>query len=323
MLTSLPLPILLLVVFLSGGSIAFFVSESVRARRTEPAERVLWYGNTATPEKTSDTLINAAVLRRAKELATTLADRTGNLRRIEDVIEAAGMKWRPGEVIVASLGLGISAFLLGLVLSGPTIAVLLGLIGLLALTGVSHRKAARRKKAFYEQLPDVLLLMSGALKAGYSLQQAVAAVGADAKPPASDEFKRTMAEVRLGASLDDALEALGRRIGIVDFEWSVLAIQIQREVGGNLAEILEIISATIRERERLRRQLSSLTAEGRLSAIVLGVLPLFLAVLLVLRSPNYLAPLYQTSRGLIMIVGSGVLMVIGVFWMRKIIRMEV
>jgi tight adherence protein B len=132
-----------------------------------------------------------------------------------------------------------------------------------------------------------------------------------------------MAEVRLGANLDDALEALGKRIGVLDFDWTILAIQIQREVGGNLAEILEIISETIREREKLQREIKALTAEGRMSGMVLGLLPVAMALLLFMRSPDYLRPLYTTSKGLTMIGFSSVMMILGFFWMKKIVKIEV
>ena len=132
-----------------------------------------------------------------------------------------------------------------------------------------------------------------------------------------------MAEVRLGGPLDEALDALALRLGIVDLQWTVLAIRIQREVGGNLAEIMEIISETIRERERLRRHLSALTAEGRLSAWVLGVLPFALAALLYVQSRDYVSILWTTRTGLFMIAGAGALMAVGVVWMRKIVNIEI
>jgi tight adherence protein B len=151
----------------------------------------------------------------------------------------------------------------------------------------------------------------------------MAGVAEDAKPPAAEEFRRTMAEVRLGANLDVALEALGKRVGVIDFDWTILAIQIQREVGGNLAEILEIISETIRSRERLHREIKALTAEGRLSGMVLGLMPVAMAALLYTRSPDYLEPLYTTSKGLVMVAVSTVLMGLGFLWMRKIVKIEV
>jgi tight adherence protein B len=184
-------------------------------------------------------------------------------------------------------------------------------------------KAARRRRAFEQQLPDVLQMMSGALRAGYSIQQALAAVAEDGQPPASDEFRRTTAEVRLGATIDEALRQMAQRLGVIDFDWVVMAIEIQREVGGDLAEVLEAIAQTIRERERLRRHIKALTAEGRLSGWILGGLPFFMAGMLLLINPDYLAALFESGFGLVMIAGASVLMVIGAFWMRKIIRIEV
>jgi tight adherence protein B len=315
-------PILLLVIFVTVALFVVTISEWLRRRRLSPRRRLRWYDEPAAPGREAEALINAAVLKRAKEIATRLADRSGHLERIELAIDAAGMRWRPGEVIVASAGLALAAGALLGSLGGVVWALLGAVVAGAAPSVYIRRAAATRKQAFYEQLSDVLLLMSGALKAGYSLQQAVATVGEDAKPPASEEFRRAMAEVRLGASLDDALEALARRSRMVDLEWSVLAIQIQREVGGNLAEILETIAGTIRERERLRRELRTLTAEGRLSGWVLGLLPFVIGAFLALRSPEYLEPLYQTGKGLMMVTVSVLLMIVGTLWMKRIVRIE-
>jgi tight adherence protein B len=322
-LANVPLQVILLIVFIGGAIAVFLTSETVRETRMSPVERVVWYNQDGSEELDSNALIQAAVLERAKDLATQLADRAGLLERLEREIDAAGMKWRPGEVIVASIGLGISVGLLGFALWGPVGALLVGIAALAAPMFYIKFNATLRRRAFVSQLSDVLMLIAGALRAGYSLQQALAAVGEDAKPPASDEFRRAMAEVRLGATLDDALRELARRIGVVDLDWTVMAIQIQREVGGDLAEILEVIADTIRERERLRRHIRALTAEGRLSGLVLGILPFFMAGFLLIRQPAYLEPLYTTRTGLVMMGGALFMMIIGFIWMRKIIKIEV
>lgn len=319
----LPLPVLLLIVFVGVALFFFLTSETVREAKNSPADRVIWYEQDGTERVNPDALINAAVLDRARDLATSLADRTGYLERMEVDIDAAGMKWRPGEVIVASALLAVAGGFLGFAVGGLPGLIFGGIIGLLGPYGYVKHNASRRRRAFTAQLSDVLMLLAGALRAGYSLQQAIAAVAEDAKPPASDEFRRAVAEVRLGASLDDALHELARRINVVDFEWTVLAIEIQREVGGDLAEILEIIADTIRERERLRRQIRTLTAEGRLSGWVLGILPFGMAGFLLMNNPDYLEPLFTQTTGLMMIGGSLFLMVIGVLWMRKIVKIEV
>lgn len=317
----IPMPLLLLLVFGAAGGAGYLLVEFVQRRRT-PGERVAWYSTPGLAEEDAE-IIRAQVLDRAKALATELAQRAGYLERIESEIETAGLKWKPGELIIGSVALSIIGFGAGLILGSAVYGVVLGAVGLVGPFGFARYKASARRRAFYEQLPDVLLLISGALRAGYSLQQALEAAAQDSAPPAAEELQRTMAEVRLGGPLDDALDALAARLGIIDLHWTVLAIRIQREVGGNLAEIMEIISETIRERERLRRHLSALTAEGKLSAWVLGLLPFVLAGVLYIQSRDYLALLWTTRTGLFMMAGAGVMMAIGVVWMRKIINIEV
>jgi tight adherence protein B len=319
----MPLELLLLIVGLGVAIVTFLLSEFVRRTRKPPAHRLVWYDDAGTEQVDGDALINAAVLDRAKQLATRLADRVGYLERIDRTIDAAGLRWRPGEVIVASVLLAFTGFVLGAVAGRALLGLLIGLLGLAMPALYVRIKAVRRRRAFEQQLPEVLQMMSGALRAGYSIQQALAAVAEDGQPPASDEFRRTTAEVRLGATIDEALRQMAQRLGVVDFDWVVMAIEIQREVGGDLAEVLDAIAQTIRERERLRRHIKALTAEGRLSGWILGGLPFFMAGMLLLINPDYLATLFESGFGLVMIAGASVLMVIGAFWMRKIIRIEV
>jgi tight adherence protein B len=322
-LTRLPLPLLLLIVGLAVAIATFSISELLRRRRS-PAERILWYDDDGNEQVDKDALIDAAVLDRAKHLATRLADRAGYLERIDSTIDAAGLRWRPGEVIVASALLALVGLLLGaILLKSLAGGLLVGLAALVAPAVCIRIQAARRRKAFEEQLPDVLQMMSGALRAGYSIQQALAAVAEDGQAPASDEFRRATAEIRLGATVDEALRQMARRIGVVDFDWVVMAIEIQREVGGDLAEVLETIAQTIRERARLRGHIRALTAEGRLSGWILGGLPFFMAGVLLVINPDYLATLFETGIGIAMIAGALFFMIIGVFWMRKVIRIEV
>jgi tight adherence protein B len=320
---SIPVPVMMLFVFAAMSLLVYIGIESLRDRRNSPSDRVQWYVDPPPGEVDKEAFVSAAVIERAKEIATQFAQRAGFLERLEAQLDSAGIKWRGGEVLVASVGIGGAGAVFGFALSGTIGALFFAVMGGFGPISYIKIKVSRRRAAFMGQLPDVLLLLSGALKAGHSIQQAMAAVGEDAKPPAAEEFRRTMAEVRLGANLDDALEALGRRIGVLDFDWTILAIQIQREVGGNLAEILEIISETIRERDRLGREIKALTAEGRMSGMVLGLLPVAMALLLYTRSPDYLEPLYTTSKGLKMLAVTGALMIVGFFWMKKIVKIEV
>jgi tight adherence protein B len=318
----IPLPVIVLFLFAGLALLCFAALEYFRDRRDSPSQRLGWYTESEA-DLDKEAFVTAALVERAKEFATHLADRAGFLERLEAQLDSAGIRWRGGEVLVASAGLGGAGFVLGGAIAALPGAVILGIIGLVGPVTYIKLKVSRRRAAFLGQLPDVLLLLSGALKAGHSIQQAMAGVAEDAKPPAAEEFRRTMAEVRLGANLDVALEALGKRVGVIDFDWTILAIQIQREVGGNLAEILEIISETIRSRERLHREIKALTAEGRLSGMVLGLMPVAMAALLYTRSPDYLEPLYTTSKGLVMVAVSTVLMGLGFLWMRKIVKIEV
>src|SRR4029077_6299411 len=140
--------------------------------------------------------------------------------------------------------------------------------------GILPALAARRRRTFTSQLPDMLQLMAGALRAGYSLMQGVEAVAQEVDDPMGSELRRVLAEARLGRVLEEALDDMADRMGSADFKWAVMAVRIQREVGGNLAELLSTVAETMIARERLRREVRALTAEGRISAIVLLLLPI-------------------------------------------------
>ena len=320
---NIPLPVLALGVFIIAAGVLFTIIEMARSTRLSPLRRLPWYVDSKGKSSDHSSLVNAAVLKRAQDVASSMAGKSGYVERLDRDIDAAGLRWHPGEVLLTALGAGLAGVVVGFLVKGPLGAALFGFVGIvLPLTWV-RLKASQRRRAFYGQLPDVLQLISGSLRAGYSLQQAIIAVGEDGYPPASEEFGRAMAEVRLGSSADDALMALSNRIDVPDFLWTVQAIQIHSEVGGNLAEILETIAQTIRERGRVKRHLRALTAEGRLSAIILGSLPFLLLGFLSIINGEYLKPLFTTTLGLIMIACSGGLMLVGFAWMKKIIRIEV
>jgi tight adherence protein B len=185
-----------------------------------------------------------------------------------------------------------------------------------------NQVAARTKKKFEAQLPDTLNLLATSLRAGYSLLQAVEAVGEEAPEPTRREFGRAMAEIRLGRNMNDALDDIATRLDSVDFEWTVMAIGIQREVGGNLAEVLQTTAETMVQRNRLRREMKALTAEGRISAIVLSLLPIGLFAFIYLTNPGYLEPLVTSTIGWVMMGGGLVFIGIGIFWMQKLVKVD-
>jgi tight adherence protein B len=199
-------------------------------------------------------------------------------------------------------------------------------IGALASMGpwmalrVAMKKRAERLR---EQLPDVLTIMASSLRAGHSFMQSLDTVAKEIPQPAATEFQRVVAEIRLGRPTEEALEALAERVGSDDFRWAVLAVNIQREVGGNLAEILDNVADTLRERAMMRRQVRVLTSEGRLSAWVLALLPIGIATYLFIANPDYVGLLVTTRMGIIMLVGAIVLLGVGVAWMRKIVDIDV
>jgi tight adherence protein B len=261
---------------------------------------------------------------RATAMAETLV-RRGNLEEaFLDRLEAAGLNMRVAEFVLISLGSAFIPPLLVLVLTRnlllTVVVVLLGVVGPFLYLAV---RASRRQARFDEQLPSTLQLLAGALQAGHSLQQAVDTVVHEGGDPIAGEFQRVLTEARLGRPLEEAFEAMAKRTGSVDFGWTVMAIRLQRQVGGNLAEVLTTVSQTIRDRYSLKRQIKALSAEGRLSSLILSILPFLLFGALLMFNPLFLRPLYTTGLGLMMMAGAAVLMILGIIWLRKITEIKV
>jgi tight adherence protein B len=261
---------------------------------------------------------------RATAMAETLV-RRGNLEEaFLDRLEAAGLNMRVAEYVLVSLGSAFGFPLLVLAASRNFILSLLAVpIGTIAPFLFLSIKASRRQAKFDEQLPATLQLLAGALRAGHSLLQAVDTVVREADDPIAGEFQRVLTEARLGRPLEEALDGMAKRMRSVDFEWTVMAINLQRQVGGNLAEVLGTVSQTIRDRYTLKRQIRALSAEGRLSSLILTLLPLVLFAALLAFNPVFLAPLYTTQTGLLLLGGAAVLMCIGILWMRKLTEIKV
>lgn len=265
-----------------------------------------------------------AVRDRVVDAVASVAGRRGFIQVIGRKLEEAGLPLRPAEYITAhviavvALG-GITQLLLGNIALSVG-AVVLGSFGPIVALDIA---AARRREAFEAQLPDILAMISGSLRGGWGLLQAVEFVVTQAGEPAASEFRRVQTEVRLGLPLEESLQAMGRRIQSVDLDAAVTAIVIQREVGGNLAEVLDIVARTVRERAALGRQVHALTAEGRLSAYILMALPFLEAFVLAVVSPGYLVPLLTTGPGVLMIIAALLLLVVGGLWLRAITRIEV
>lgn len=265
------------------------------------------------------------VARNAVELAGRVVRRRDLETMLGQRLDAAGVPLRPAEWLLVHVAATTVAGLLGLVLNGGgLLGALVGLVlGAVLPFLYLSMKESRRKTAFLAQLPDTLQLMAGSLAAGYSLPQAIDTVVREGQPPIAGEFNRALVEARLGVPVEDALDGVATRMRSKDFSWVVMAIKIQREVGGNLAELLRIVADTLREREFLRRHVKALSAEGRISAWILGSLPPGFAVVLVFLRRDYIAPMFTELLGLVML-GVGVAMLsIGLLWMRTLIKVEV
>lgn len=237
-------------------------------------------------------------------------------------LERAGLKMRVQDFVFLVVVAMVVAFALGLLLGGPLLGLLFALltpVGAWALLSVLE---SRRRAAFADQLDDSLQLMATSLRAGHSLLQALASVAREAEEPTASEFARVLNETRVGRDLAPALDETAARMGSQDFVWVTQAIAINREVGGNLAEVLDGVGATIRERNQIRRQVKALSAEGKLSAYVLMALPFGIGGFLFISNPSYILTLTESMLGWGMIVAGIVMLIVGGIWLSKVVTIK-
>jgi tight adherence protein B len=282
------------------------------------------YGTTPVAEDEESGMSKNALLKRAVQMTEDLAERRGMLSRLEATLERADLPLRAGEALTAAAGIAVAFMVIGLILIGNPVGMLVfAIIGLLVPSFMVRFKAGRRRKAFMGQLPDTLTLLSSTLKAGYSFMQGVEAVSQEIEDPMGGELRRIVTEAQLGRPLEDAMDASAERMDSPDFSWAVMAVKIQREVGGNLSELLLTVAETMTERERLRRDIASLTAEGKMSAIVLGALPILLGLAMWAMNPEYINTLFTDSFGKVLLGMSVFAVLAGFAWMKKIINIDI
>lgn len=260
------------------------------------------------------------------EQATLFADRSlekGERRGVINTkLEAAGLSWRPAEFVVLTGAAMLGAMAVGFATISGLAGLGLAVFTVLGIYAFLSQKASKRRSTFAAQLPDALQLMAGSLRSGFGLMQAVDTVANEIADPAGEEFRRVKLETHLGRDSDEALKAMAHRLQSEDFRWVVEAIEIHREVGGDLGEILDSVTDTVRDRNRIRRRVKSLSAEGRFSGVILGSLPVFLVGALMMINPDYLLELFESTMGQIMVAAGLLGMVVGVLWMRKITKLE-
>lgn len=221
---------------------------------------------------------------------------------------------------VAVLALGI----LGMMLTMKVLySIMFGILAGLGCFLYLNIRISKRQKEFSNQLGDVLIMMSNAMRSGFSFMQAMDLIAKEMKPPVSVEFFKTMAEIRLGADTETALLNMGKRVQSPDLDLVITAVLIQRQVGGNLAQILDTIAGTINERIKMKQEIKTLTAQGRLSGWVLAALPFAIAVFASIINPGYMLPFFDETIGRIILTGAAIFQLIGFLIIRKIVNIDV
>jgi tight adherence protein B len=328
-----PLGVSLLVLAAAGVFIGLFVlvmallAPGLRSRKSERLEAIEQFRSGVVATRAQSRAQATSVTEQLVGAGDRFMAGRRHTSRTMALIERADLPLRAGEwllvriiavVILASLGYLIltgRSELLGLVVGG--------VVGLILPSVVLRMMASRRAQRFEQTLPDVMMLVATSLSSGFSLLQALDAVAKDAPAPADKEFSRALAQARIGADIADALDTVATRMDSENLRWATMAIRIQREVGGNLAETLRTTAATLREREYLKRHVSALSAEGRLSAYVLIALPLGLMAYMTWANYEYVSLLWTRALGILMLIVAFILLVIGIFWMRKVVQIEV
>ena len=304
-----------------GGLFVVIAAASARRNRRVADLRVLldlsYLDAPPDSEQARKLLVRSGVLAEKAFADTPL------IERARATVARSDWQVTAGELLAVSTALAVGGLLLGIVTDSFVLGGLLAIAGAVGPFVAVERSVSRRRQKFDAQLPDVLDLLAASLESGAGLSAALALIIGEVDEPASSEFGRVLAATRLGTSLSDALASMAERLGSEDLALAVQAITVQQRTGGRLAGILRTVAETMRGREELRRELAALTAEGRLSAYVLGGLPFLLAGLISLVNPDYLTPLFTTPAGLVMTGCTAVLMTIAFFAMSRIVRIEV
>ena len=308
----------LAVAFLVGGAILLF------APRRTGLNQLRFYDQMHAETDSASTADPNGMRAKVVDAVGYVAGKRGFTAALSAKLEQAGLPLRAAEYmtihILLVVGLG---FLTQLLLNNFVLSLVVVLVATFVPLLALNMAVDSRRHRFEAQLPDVLTMISSSLRAGWGVQQALDLVVQEAGPPASQDFRRIQTETRLGMPIEEALQKMADRLQSEDFQSAVTAIVIQREVGGNLAEVLDVVAKTVRDRASLRRQISALTAEGRLSAYILVALPLGVALFLGVTRPEYLLPFVTTSMGMFMAVLGVVLMIVGTIWLFKATQIEV
>lgn len=276
-----------------------------------------------TPEVRHLALAETSLVGRAADLTTRLFRPSRLLPVIETSFEKADWPVRAAEALFFHVMAVAVLTLSGAILGGPGVAVLALLVSVLAPIFVVRLAITRRRQRFETHFPDALQMLASSLRSGRSLLQALEAMVDETSEPVAPELGRALGQARLGRPIEDALEEMARRLGSEDARFVATAVRMQRPIGGNLADLLTLVADTMVERARLRGDVRALTAEGRMSAFVLGILPIVLGVVVYAVDPAYMSVLFHDPLGRSMLAGAAVLAVAGFFWMKRTLEVDI
>lgn len=258
----------------------------------------------------------------AVDTINTVLHKRGVLYSTGTALELAGIRTKPADFIIWTAAVTVVAALALGILGGSFIGILaLAIVPLIAVLLV-RVKTGKRESEFDNQLADTLTMLAGSLRAGHSMLRAIDAGAQETDAPMSEELARVVNEARLGRDAGEALMSTAVRMHSEDFSWLAQAIQINREVGGDLAEVLDHVGDTMRDRNQIRRQARALSAEGRMSALILFCLPVVMAFGMNLINPGYFTPLFATPLGYILLAVAVALLALGGLWLRAVIKIK-
>jgi tight adherence protein B len=249
-------------------------------------------------------------------------DRSDRGRRWANALDLAGIRMDIADFVLVVGAAALAAFAVGVLLQGLALGLLLTFFTSVGVLAWVHVRASSRRSRFADQIDDLVTLMASNMRAGHSLLQGLNYVAREVEEPAASELGRVVNQARVGRDLTQALAETAERMDSDDFRWIGQAITIHRQVGGNLAEVLDTVGETVRERGQIRRQVKALAAEGKLSALILMALPFGMAGLLSFVNPSYMSVLISSPLGWMMIIAGLVMLTLGALWLRKVIEVK-
>lgn len=271
-------------------------------------------------------VLSRAVAQTTSTVESVISRQRGTLFSAEE-LDIAGVKSSRSQFVIMVASFASVAALLGVLLgfaNGTSIvlAILFALATPIAAKVLVIVRTSRRRAKFADQIDDSLQLIAGSLRAGHGLSTAIGSIATDADAPIREELARVVNESRLGRPIPDGLALTAQRMRSKDFDWVAQAVGINAETGGNLAEVLDRVGKTIRERNQVRRQVAALSAEGRMSGMILVVLPIALFLFFAFIRPDYLDVFFNTIIGILGLIASVLLMIVGSIWIAFAVRVK-